>query len=133
MVLGTLALALVAIIYIMTRTPEMRTLFANLPEAGKAAVVEALQAANFDPAVDSLTGSVQVPAGDYHKARMMLAGQGLPHSAPEGYELLNDMPLGASRRSEEHTSELQSLMRISYAVFCLKKKNNKQNKINQYQ
>src|SRR3546814_7411804 len=32
-------------------------------------------------------------------------------------------------RSEEHTSELQSLMRISYAVFCLKKKN----KNNQYQ
>src|SRR3546814_5804653 len=29
----------------------------------------------------------------------------------------------AVRRSEEHTSELQSLMRISYAVFCLKKKN----------
>src|SRR3546814_3320968 len=33
----------------------------------------------------------------------------------------------ALRRSEEHTSELQSLMRISYAVFCLKKKKNKQN------
>src|SRR3546814_4451219 len=31
-------------------------------------------------------------------------------------------------RSEEHTSELQSLMRISYAVFCLKKKNNKSTK-----
>src|SRR3546814_2065736 len=31
------------------------------------------------------------------------------------------------RRSEEHTSELQSLMRISYAVFCLKKKNNNNN------
>src|SRR3546814_10178356 len=30
-----------------------------------------------------------------------------------------------SHRSEEHTSELQSLMRISYAVFCLKKKKNK--------
>src|SRR3546814_2376386 len=30
----------------------------------------------------------------------------------------------ARQRSEEHTSELQSLMRISYAVFCLKKKNN---------
>src|SRR3546814_3991227 len=29
-----------------------------------------------------------------------------------------------ARRSEEHTSELQSLMRISYAVFCLKKKKN---------
>src|SRR3546814_7077985 len=31
-------------------------------------------------------------------------------------------PLVPPRRSEEHTSELQSLMRISYAVFCLKKK-----------
>src|SRR3546814_1505269 len=31
-------------------------------------------------------------------------------------------------RSEEHTSELQSLMRISYAVFCLKKKKNTKNK-----
>src|SRR3546814_6620605 len=34
----------------------------------------------------------------------------------------------ATHRSEEHTSELQSLMRISYAVFCLKKKNNKTSK-----
>src|SRR3546814_5387871 len=33
--------------------------------------------------------------------------------------------VNAAIRSEEHTSELQSLMRISYAVFCLKKKNNK--------
>src|SRR3546814_809082 len=33
----------------------------------------------------------------------------------------------AKRRSEEHTSELQSLMRISYAVFCLKKKTTKKN------
>src|SRR3546814_12815249 len=31
-------------------------------------------------------------------------------------------PVGLALRSEEHTSELQSLMRISYAVFCLKKK-----------
>src|SRR3546814_4506900 len=42
---------------------------------------------------------------------------------------------GGGNRSEEHTSELQSLMRISYAVFCLKKKkqqrnNNKKNQTN---
>src|SRR3546814_1055301 len=35
----------------------------------------------------------------------------------------NPCSRGAATRSEEHTSELQSLMRISYAVFCLKKKN----------
>src|SRR3546814_2696175 len=41
-------------------------------------------------------------------------------------DLLGEVELGAGEafgRSEEHTSELQSLMRISYAVFCLKKKN----------
>src|SRR3546814_10407442 len=36
-----------------------------------------------------------------------------------------DRRRSAERRSEEHTSELKSLMRISYAVFCLKKKTNK--------
>src|SRR3546814_8953615 len=39
-------------------------------------------------------------------------------------------PVVDANRSEEHTSELQSLMRISYAVFCLKKKKNrKPNKV----
>src|SRR3546814_6975478 len=37
------------------------------------------------------------------------------------------MPNSSQHRSEEHTSELQSLMRISYAVFCLKKKKQQQN------
>src|SRR3546814_8513629 len=39
-----------------------------------------------------------------------------------------DIPM--EPRSEEHTSELQSLMRISYAVFCLKKKKNKETQRN---
>src|SRR3546814_5663211 len=46
------------------------------------------------------------------------------------YEALIDLGIEldwvAGIRSEEHTSELQSLMRISYAVFCLKKKKNKE-------
>src|SRR3546814_10229321 len=41
---------------------------------------------------------------------------------PNGRPLTHGTP---SWRSEEHTSELQSLMRLSYAVFCLKKKTNK--------
>src|SRR3546814_4442089 len=39
------------------------------------------------------------------------------------------LPSGAASRSEEHTSELQSLMRISYAVFCLKKKTLKKKRL----
>src|SRR3546814_9435427 len=37
-------------------------------------------------------------------------------------DVIHGFPREAERRSEEHTSELQSLIRISYAVFCLKKK-----------
>src|SRR3546814_9790521 len=47
---------------------------------------------------------------------------------------MTQMTFGDAERSEEHTSELQSLMRISYAVFCLKKKktNNKKTKNTTY-
>src|SRR3546814_17960397 len=49
-------------------------------------------------------------------------------SAPCAILLDAGRPKALRARSEEHTSELQSLMRISYAVFCLKKKkDNKQN------
>src|SRR3546814_5695102 len=40
---------------------------------------------------------------------------------PVRIDYINTNKAGAASRSEEHTSELQSLMRISYAVFCLKK------------
>src|SRR3546814_10835620 len=40
----------------------------------------------------------------------------------KGVDYLENRPASSTWRSEEHTSELQSLMRISYAVFCLKKK-----------
>src|SRR3546814_2112238 len=46
------------------------------------------------------------------------------------FSVMLAVPIGI--RSEEHTSELQSLMRISYAVFCLKKKKNKQLNATQY-
>src|SRR3546814_5731900 len=46
------------------------------------------------------------------------------HDGHVGDRRRRKLPLpAAAPRSEEHTSELQSLMRISYAVFCLKKKN----------
>src|SRR3546814_1990071 len=59
-------------------------------------------------------GKLKARAGPvYPQKRSSMVNDGLPWT---GRALL-------STRSEEHTSELQSLMRISYAVFCLKKKN----------
>src|SRR3546814_7652188 len=58
------------------------------------------------------------------------------HNPPEGYKLKiytsgqkRGVDLELVARSEEHTSELQSLMRISYAVFCLKKKKKNKTRI----
>src|SRR3546814_5579971 len=48
-----------------------------------------------------------------------------PDNRPEG----RGRSFAPTERSEEHTSELQSLMRISYAVFCLKKKKKKNRKV----
>src|SRR3546814_9022903 len=50
-----------------------------------------------------------------------LAASGRPHEHIL-HQIGRGVVAGMTARSEEHTSELQSLMRISYAVFCLKKK-----------
>src|SRR3546814_7724793 len=55
---------------------------------------------------------------DDFRFRVVGGGQ----SQPAG-RFVADQRIDARQRSEEHTSELQSLMRISYAVFCLKKTN----------
>src|SRR3546814_1662034 len=58
---------------------------------------------------------------------LVLVLRRLKRDFPEGLELAGELQevFFEDMRSEEHTSELQSLMRISYAVFCLKKKNKK--------
>src|SRR3546814_3650199 len=59
---------------------------------------------------NSFAAALQAMADDMHN-NMHGSRAGMPGNTP-----------GAMMRSEEHTSELQSLMRISYAVFCLTKK-----------
>src|SRR3546814_2339786 len=55
---------------------------------------------------------------------LIFSRQNLKHQQRSAQQVA-DIQRGGYVRSEEHTSELQSLMRISYAVFCLKKKKNK--------
>src|SRR3546814_4868302 len=62
-------------------------------------------------------------------AALLLSGCGSLDGKREAGPMASPAPAttGVTDRSEEHTSELQSLMRISYAVFCLKKKKRKKN------
>src|SRR3546814_1451404 len=88
---------------------------------------------SFPPATEMFQFAGFASHGYGFTMRYPLRG-GLPHSEIPGSKLVRSSPrlfaayhvlhrLLVPRRSEEHTSELQSLMRISYAVICLKKKN----------
>src|SRR3546814_10074922 len=73
---------------------------------------------------------VRIPAGEHggsavrretRKDDIAAANKADPHEIAKGRHVKQRRDVQQLRRSEEHTSELQSLMRISYAVFCLKK------------
>src|SRR3546814_6997264 len=71
----------------------------------------------------SFDWGVKVPGDERRHVRLGRC----PHQLPDRYRLSRrNRSVQALLRSEEHTSELQSLMRISYAVFCLKKKTKQQ-------
>src|SRR3546814_10899463 len=72
---------------------------------------------NETPRVGQLAAGVPF---HHHTGRAVAA---TPDDRPIALQIARLHAIGEHRRSEEHTSELQSLMRISYAVFCLKKKN----------
>jgi flagellar M-ring protein FliF len=94
-------LAAAALAWALLRTPEWRPLYPGLSEADAAAVTTALAAANFDHQVNPATGTVEVAAGDVARARILLAGQGLPKSTAVGAAAeLDAMPMGASRSVE---------------------------------
>jgi flagellar M-ring protein FliF len=87
-------------LYLLLQAPQRTTLFSALPEAEKAAVMDALRSTGTDVQIDSTNGDITVPTSDYYNSRMSLAAQGLPQSMPDGYSVLSDMPMGTSRSVE---------------------------------
>src|SRR3546814_6778110 len=85
------------------------------------------------PLVQAATGEV-ISAEDLGGAEVHGRRSGVVDHVAENDEhaltIVRDIVSTLQPRSEEHTSELQSLMRISYAVFCLKKKKKQQLKNN---
>lgn len=94
------ALMLAGIAWLLLAPPERTPAFRNLPEGDKAAVVEALEGAGLDVALDPRTGAVLLPPQDHARARMLLAAEGLPRAAPGALDLIGDLPLGTSRAVE---------------------------------
>lgn len=102
--LGTLgAVSLAALGWWALQTPAQMPLFQGLTDADKSAVADALKASGIAYSLDRGTGSIQVSEDEIHKARMILAGQGLPKAAPAGDALIASLPMGSSRAVEGET------------------------------
>ncbi len=96
---GTLILAGIA--WWSLQSPAQLPLYAGLGEADKGAVANALQATGIAYSLDRDSGAISVGEDDVHKARMLLASQGLPKAAPGGDAVLAAMPMGSSRAVED--------------------------------
>lgn len=83
------------------REPSMTTLFPRLGDEDKAQVMQTLETQGIKGKLDQSTGQVLVPRGDFYKAKMLLAQAGLPKASVSGYEMLTQMPIGASRAIEQ--------------------------------
>ena len=88
------------IFFALLQQPNRTTLYASLPEAEKAQIVDALTNNGVDVALDPTTGDVLVPVADLHSSRMKLAALGLPSTAADGYDSLSNIPMGTSRSVE---------------------------------
>ncbi len=95
--LGTVAVAGLA--WMALREPPQRDLFRGLPDADKSAVAQVLDQNGVPYGFDN-SGAMTVAEDDYFKAKMMLAAQGLPKSAPDGNSMIDSLPMGASRAVE---------------------------------
>jgi flagellar M-ring protein FliF len=89
-----------ALAWMTFSTPTQKTLFTGLTDADKQAVTAALTQANIGSTIDEGTGALTVDEDQFSKARMLLAGQGLPKQAPGGYAILDQLPMGVSRAVE---------------------------------
>ncbi len=100
LIFGVIVAFVGLIVFFTMQKSDMTTLFASLPESEKALVIQTLKQNGVSASLNPSTGEIVVPVADYHESRMLLAGEGLPSSVPDGYDSLGDMPMGTSRSVE---------------------------------
>ena len=88
------------VFFISFREPSRTTLFSTLPEHEKSRVIDVLKGNGIDVSIDRTTGEILVPSPEYYEAKMKLAAEGLPSSVPQGYDILEKIPMGTSRSVE---------------------------------
>ena len=99
-ILAALTAVAAAIVFVSMREPNMTTLYASVSDADKSKIYESLKNMGMDVELDPATGEVLILTNDYHQARISLAAQGLPEYSANGFEDIDNLPLGVSRSVE---------------------------------
>jgi len=97
-----LVLLLAIVAYVSLSAPPPRALYPEMADADKEAAQQLLAKNGIGVQLDGATGSLVVPASEFHEARIILAAAGLPKDATSGSSMLKEsMPLGTSQFMEQ--------------------------------
>ncbi len=98
--LGVSALGAVALTYSTLAPAPQRTLYSEISDSERAGVVDALEKASIPYHINNETGALTVNEDDLYKARMLVASNGALATPQSGDDLLDKLPMGASRQLE---------------------------------
>ena len=98
--LGVSALGIVALTWSALSPSPQRVLYSALGDAERASVVDALDKASIGYTIDNATGTLTVNEGDLYRARMLVAQDGALAAPESGMQMLDSLPMGASRTLE---------------------------------
>lgn len=97
---GASAIGLAALAWLALSPAPQRVLYAELDDANRATVTEALDKAGIAYVIDNATGTLTVDEDQLYRARMLVASEGALATPEDGTALLDSMPMGASRTLE---------------------------------
>jgi flagellar M-ring protein FliF len=97
---GVAALGGAALTWAAVAPSPQRTLYAQLDDGERAGVVEALDQAGIAYRIDNQSGALTVDEGDFYRARMLVATDGALATPQTGDQMLDNLPMGASRNLE---------------------------------
>ncbi|WP_374408681.1 flagellar basal-body MS-ring/collar protein FliF [Pelagerythrobacter sp.] len=97
---GLASIGVLALMWAALSPAPQRVLYSSLGDAERAGVVAALDAAAIDYTIDNQTGTLSVGEDDLYRARMVVASDGALATPESGQDMLNSLPMGASRTLE---------------------------------
>ena len=111
------ALLVMVMVFMQVNKASYRPLFPGMSSVDQAAAYESLQKAGMPVEIDAASGSVSVPSDQYHEAKMVLASQGIPATATDGFAMIRDQQsMGTSQFIEQKRYQLAIEEELAHSI-----------------